>query len=170
MDTERRVLLAIFLTFLVLYAWQALFVKPVSKPAGGATSTPAAGTTPGRGTASAPGTGPAAVAPQSAPPVPAQTPEAPPPNVATVVGDTGERDIHVETEDVVAVFTNRGARLKSWQLKHYFDRDRHQQEFVDTEIPSQPLPFSLRTPDDGVNGTLNGALYAVSGAPTGVAS
>ena len=33
---ERRVLLAIFLSFLVLYVWQALFVKPVPKPAAGA--------------------------------------------------------------------------------------------------------------------------------------
>ena len=32
---ERRVLLAIFLAFLVLYVWQALFVKPVPKPAAG---------------------------------------------------------------------------------------------------------------------------------------
>ena len=29
---ERRVLLAIFLAFLVLYVWQAVFVKPVPKP------------------------------------------------------------------------------------------------------------------------------------------
>jgi hypothetical protein len=32
---ERRVLLAIFLAFLVLYTWQALFVKPVPKPISG---------------------------------------------------------------------------------------------------------------------------------------
>jgi len=32
---ERRVLLAIFLAFLVLYTWQALFVKPVPKPVTG---------------------------------------------------------------------------------------------------------------------------------------
>jgi hypothetical protein len=29
---ERRVLLAIFLSFIVLYVYQALFVKPVPKP------------------------------------------------------------------------------------------------------------------------------------------
>ena len=29
---ERRVLVAIFLSFIVLYAYQALFVKPVPKP------------------------------------------------------------------------------------------------------------------------------------------
>ena len=48
---ERRVLLAIFLAFLVLYVWQALFVKPVPKPlpAGNARNHPA--TTTGAGTA-----------------------------------------------------------------------------------------------------------------------
>jgi len=38
---EKRVLVAIFLSFLVLYVYQALFVKPVPKPQGttAATST-----------------------------------------------------------------------------------------------------------------------------------
>ncbi len=36
-----------------------------------------------------------------------------------LVGDTAEHDIRVETNDLIAVFTNRGARLKSWRLKHY---------------------------------------------------
>src|SRR6185436_5320082 len=49
-------------------------------------------------------------------------------------------------------------RLKSWRLKHYFDREHQPQELIDTEIPSQPLPFSLRTPDEAVTGKLNGAL------------
>ena len=31
---ERRVLVAIFLSFLVLYVYQALFVKPVPRPVG----------------------------------------------------------------------------------------------------------------------------------------
>ena len=35
---ERRVLVAIFLSFIVIYAWQAFFVKPVPKPAAVATS------------------------------------------------------------------------------------------------------------------------------------
>jgi hypothetical protein len=37
------------------------------------------------------------------------------------VADAAEEDVTVETETVTAVFTNRGAVLKSWKLKHYLD-------------------------------------------------
>src|SRR5216683_5675637 len=107
---ERRVLLAIFLAFLVLYAWQALFVKPAPKAVAGKASV---GTTPA----------PPAQAGSSTAPQPATPPPQPPetPAAATVVGDTSEHDVRVETPIVVAVFTNRGARLKSWRLKRYRD-------------------------------------------------
>ena len=39
---ERRVLLAIFLSFLVLYVYQALVVKPTPKPPGATLTTPSA--------------------------------------------------------------------------------------------------------------------------------
>ena len=37
----------------------------------------------------------------------------------------------METGDVIAVFTNRGARLKSWRLKHYLDDEKQPQELVE---------------------------------------
>src|SRR5262249_52742811 len=89
---------------------------------------------------------------------------------APVVSETAERDIRVETRDVVAVFTNRGARLKSWRLKHFLDSNKQPQELVEQNLPTQPLPFTLRTPNDALTATLNGALYAVSGAPSEAAS
>ena len=62
-----------------------------------------------------------------------------------LVGETAERDVRVETRDVIAVFTNRGARLKSWRLKHYLDQ---QQAAAGARrarrSPTQPLPFTLR--------------------------
>ena len=62
------------------------------------------------------------------------------------------------------MFTNRGARLKSWRLKHYLDQ-AGAAAGARREQPAQPLPFSLRTGDDSrSNGTLNAALYTVSGA------
>jgi YidC/Oxa1 family membrane protein insertase len=167
---ERRVLLAIFLSFLVLYVYQALIVKP--KPAdavanGTSSSTPAstasettgaAGTVAGANPNSA---NPADTNPQSPTPghsaVPAAKPE---------VGDTAERDIRIENADVVATFTNRGARLKSWKLKKYFDHRRQPQELVE-QLPNQPLPFTLKTANDAVNATITNALYTVSGEPTG---
>src|SRR5712671_5626000 len=110
---ERRVLLAIFLCFVVLYGYQALFVKPVPKTAatvaGGAAGSPAQ--TSGAPASAAAGTAPAA---------PAQTLSATPaPGTTSVVGDADERDVRIETPHAVAVFTNRGARLKSWRLKQY---------------------------------------------------
>jgi YidC/Oxa1 family membrane protein insertase len=156
---ERRVLLAIFLAFIVLYTWQALFVKPVPKPApqapGAASSAPSgSGATPAPST---PSNASSAVA--AAPAVPAASSDA-----APVVSETGERDVRVETRDVIAVFTNRGARLKSWRLKHFFDANKQPQELIEQNVPTQPLPFTLRVPNDAVTATLNAALYTVSGA------
>src|SRR5689334_6511690 len=100
---ERRVLVAIFLSFIVLYAYQAFVVKPAPKPA------------PGSATTAAKGTQPAAAGPSAT--KTAAAPVAAAPAAAALVGDSAERDVRVETRDVIAVFTNRGARLKSWRLK-----------------------------------------------------
>ncbi len=158
---ERRVLLAIFLAFIVLYTWQALFVKPVPKPAAGsATTTTAAsgpaGITPAGTTAEDPGTVTPVVAKTSAP------------LAAALVADTAEREVRVETRDVIAVFTNKGARLKSWRLKHYLDQQKQPQELIE-HLPLQPLPFTLRASTDTVTTTLNDGLYTVSGAPAATA-
>ena len=161
---ERRVLLAIFLAFLVLYAWQALFVKPVPKPAGAnAASTSTGVATPGN----------AAAQPASPAQAPASTLDGPAtaganttPAAAPLVADTAEHEVRVETRDVIAVFTNRGARLKSWRLKHYLDPQGQPQELVE---PEMTLPFTLRTTNNALDTTLNGALYTVSGAPLATA-
>src|SRR5688572_19690531 len=98
---ERRVLLAIFLCFLVLYVWQALIVKPVPEPAPGtppattAGGLPVPGGTPPSSTSSTstPGPLPSPEASSTDPVVPAATP---------VVGETTEREIRVETDSVIA--------------------------------------------------------------------
>jgi YidC/Oxa1 family membrane protein insertase len=151
---ERRVLLAIFLAFLVLYVWQALFVKPIPNPAQG---------TPPMSSSTAPA---APVAePVATPARPAESEKPTAPAAAPLVADRAERDVRVETRDVVAVFTNRGARLKSWRLKRYLDQQRQPQEIVENQLNGQPLPFSLRTENDALTATVNDALYTVAGAP-----
>src|SRR6266850_6807345 len=154
---ERRVLLAIFLSFLVLYLYQALVVKPVPKPV----ITPSSQTAAGNAT-------PPAAADSVTSPAPAVPPPAAPaiPTAEPIVADAEERDIRVETRDVIAVFTNRGARLKSWRLKRYFDQEGKPQEIVENKLSSQPLPFTLRTTDEETTTALNGGLYTVSGAPS----
>jgi YidC/Oxa1 family membrane protein insertase len=160
---ERRVLIAIFLSFIVLYLYQAMVVKPVPKPVEGvAVTSPAASTTPPNPTGQAAPARPETVAQPAAPSAPSAT---------TLVGDAAEHDLRVETRDIVAVFTNRGARLKSWRLKHFFNAEGQPLELVATALAStHPLPFSLRTPDDAVTTTLNSALYQVSGVPAGTAA
>ena len=157
---ERRVLLAIFLAFLVLYTWQAVFVKPVPKPAPGANATASASAT---GTTSG-AAATASVAVSTAQPGPGADPKPAAPLAAALVAETAERDVRVETRDVIAVFTNKGARLKSWRLKRYLDQQHQPQELIE-HLPSQPLPFTLRTGNDATTATVNDGLYTVSGAP-----
>src|SRR5689334_12575845 len=126
---ERRVLLAIFLAFLVLYAWQALFVKPVPKPGAASTSpTSAAATTPGSEAGARTATPASASLPE--PDSAATASAAAPPSATPLVADPAERDVRVETRDVIAVFTNRGARLKSWRLKRYRNQQSEPQELI----------------------------------------
>src|SRR5207249_10074793 len=100
---ERRVLLAIVLSFLVLITFQQLVEKPARRPAsaGGSSATR---TEPSSAplTGVAPATNPTAP-PPAAPEIPAS---------AALVGDANERELRIETRDIAAVLTNRGARLK----------------------------------------------------------
>ena len=157
---ERRVLVAIFLSFAVLYAYQTLVVRPAPGRPGGQ-SAPAT---------TAPGTGPAS-SPSTVPSAPAGALEQPPatessPAATPLIGESSERDVRVETREVIAIFTNRGARLKSWRLKRFLDQQQEPQELVATDLAgTKPLPFSLRTPGKALTATLNGAIYAVSELP-----
>ncbi|MGE0705035.1 MAG: membrane protein insertase YidC [Vicinamibacterales bacterium] len=159
---ERRVLLAIFLAFLVLYGYQMLLVPPPPQPAETATQpVPAAA-------ASATESQPAQTA---APPSVAVAPEAATSEAEPLVSDTTERPIRVETPTVVATFTNRGARLQSWRLKNYLDASGQPQELIpEPTAAGHPLPLSLRADDEALTATLNSALYRVSGAPSGSAT
>ena len=122
---ERRVLIAIFLSFIVLYAYQALVVKPTPKTVSpGAVSSHVL---PKGAGAAAGGAATSPAAPAEQPPRGNETAS------ATVVGDTTERDIRIETRDVIAVFTNRGARLKSWRLKKYRDQQMQPQELIENQ-------------------------------------
>jgi YidC/Oxa1 family membrane protein insertase len=151
---ERRVLFAIVASFLVIYIWQALFIRP-----------PAPSTTPSAPSSSTPATG---AQQQGALPAeaPSAAPPAPTPSAAPVVAATEEQEIRVDTQRITAIFTNRGARLKSWRLKLYKDQSGAPLELVEQNLAAtQPLPFSIRVADETMTHTLNSALYKVSGAP-----
>jgi YidC/Oxa1 family membrane protein insertase len=147
---ERRVLIALFLSFLVLYAYQTFFSRPAPKPASTATTA----------TSSSTGSTPAPPSASEAIPSPSNAPAAP--AATSLVGESSGRDVTVETPHVIAVFTNRGGRLKSWKLKAYRDRNGDPLELIDPLLAnSHPLPFSLSVPDGQTTATLNTALYSV---------
>ncbi len=151
---ERRVLLAISLSFVVLFLFQRFF--PAPEPAPSTPATTAAPATPGALTA--PG---ALVAPGAAPAPATAPPPAAAPAVAAVTADTTEREFVIETEFVSAVFTNRGARLKRWALKKHRNNAGQPVDLIPSETGTQPLPFSLATGDAAQTARLNGELYAV---------
>jgi YidC/Oxa1 family membrane protein insertase len=150
---ERRFFLAILLSFVVLYAYQALFVPPPSRvTTGGSTISPV----------------PAAE--QASPPEvsPSQQGAAAPPVEAPVAGNEREREIVVETSTIQAVLTNQGGRVLRWRLKEYRDQSGNLVDLVPTDVPAdQPRPFSLVVGDPALEKRINNALYRVSGDQDG---
>jgi YidC/Oxa1 family membrane protein insertase len=160
---ERRVFIAILLSFGVLYLYQAILPPPPPVPV--AVTPPATTAAP---PASTPAASPSAA---TAAPAPATTPagdvvQASP--VAAVTGESAERQVTVDTQTVEAVFSNRGGRLLHWRLKGYRDQSGTPVDLVPTEVPAaQAVPFSLRLPDRQLTARLNTALYRVSGDVAG---
>ncbi len=155
---ERRLLLAIVLTFIVLTAYQWLVPSPPASPA--AAGSPA--TAPAEQAAG----GSAAQAPAAATPAPAPAP-AQLPAVETLTADTAERTITVDNGLVHAVFSNRGATLDSWLLSGYPGPDGKPIDLVPHEVPpNQPKPFSLELDDASKSARLNGALFTTSSGAT----
>jgi YidC/Oxa1 family membrane protein insertase len=147
---ERRVLLAVLLSFVVLYGYQLLFPPP-PEPKPATTGQPAAPS------ATAPASPQSAQAPtaeavgQASPPTNSNTPE------------VSGRDIVVENAAVRAVFTTRGGALKSWRLKKYRDPAGEPLELIATHAPpGTPLPFTLATDDAAVSNTLASAAFTPS--------
>jgi YidC/Oxa1 family membrane protein insertase len=156
---ERRVLLAVVLSFLVLYAYQALFVPP--PPAG---REPTSAAAPSEGLGGPDGAARESAAGAVAVEAPAQAlPEAP--QAQALVSEPTERQIIVETATLEATFSNQGARVVHWRLKDYRDETGAPLDLVPSDLPaSRPSPFALRVDDPTLNRRLNAAIYRVVGA------
>ena len=155
---EKRLLVAILLSFLVLYGYQVLVQKPAMEKAKREAPAAAAGSA----------AAPAGTAGSGAPATLSAAPAAPVVLAAPLVADREERDIVVETQAVRAVFTNRGARLKSWQLKTYRDLQKKPQELVATYMPDyRARPFDLKVDDAAANAALKLALFKASADDSG---
>lgn len=144
---EKRAFIAVALSLLILVLYQEWVSRYYGAP-------PPAPNTPKEVDKPAPSVVPAPVTP------------AKPPPVALPSGETG-KEIRVDTENYVALFTTQGARLKSFKLKKYLtsvDENSPPVEIV-TSAPGVPLPLGINwqaatapTPYDD-----SGLLYGVQG-------
>jgi len=147
---ERRLLLAVALSLLVLTAYQLVFA-PAPRPS------PAAAGAPAGSPAASPGVSPSAEPSAAAvPPVPRPTP-----SPVARVADERERRVEVQGEDLLVAFANKGARLLSWKLEHYHDgRGRPEEMVLAVGEGSQSL--DLETGDAEVDARLRAALFRPS--------
>jgi YidC/Oxa1 family membrane protein insertase len=146
---EKRVLLAVILSFVVLYGYQALFQPPKPAPKPQPSAAPAA-------PATTPTPAPAKPAAETAAAQPAL-------EAAPVVADTQERDVRVESDAVSALFSTRGGVLKSWRLKKYQDPSGQPLELVPQDVPEgTKRPFALTVEDAATSAVLQQALFRPS--------
>ena len=145
---ERRVLIAVLLSFLVLYGYQAMFPPP-PEPKPAQTSKTAAA--------------PNASGPTQSNPTPSVQGERPPDAAApAAVAAAPAREIEIDNADVHAVFTTRGAVLRSWKLKKYRDDNGQPLEIIAGHAPADsPLPFTLAVDDPALSATLATAPFTV---------
>jgi len=94
------------------------------------------------------------------------------PAATPAVAAAVETDTTVENERYKIVFTNRGAQVKSWILKGYYDtggyKGGHPLDLVQPQVAARfGYPLSLFTYEPALTTQLNQALYqvATSGAP-----
>ena len=155
---EKRVLLAVALSFLVLTAYRAFLPAPPPKPVAATAGT-------GGTVAAAPSS---AAVPQAAAPAPTNTAapstDATPVSTAgATVADASEREIVVTTNLVKAVFSNRGGVLKHWTLLHYADHEGKPADLIPAGLPpTMARPFSLRLADPQRNAVVNTVLYQIT--------
>jgi YidC/Oxa1 family membrane protein insertase len=149
---EKRVLIAVLLSFLVLYVYQTLMPTPPEqkKPveaSKAATAPNASAPVPPNASSTVKGSTPAPVSAAAAP-----TESAAP-----------ARDLVIDNASVHGVFTSRGGVLKMWQLKKYHDPDGHPLEMIAGHAPADaPLPFTVSADDPALSARLATATYAVS--------
>ncbi len=158
---ERRVFIAILLSFSVLYAYQAFLAPPplapqVQQVAPVPSDRPATEGSTGQIEANSP----IQAAQLNLAPAVSEVAS----GVEALITETGGREITVETRAIEAVFSNVGGRVLHWRLKGYRDPSGAQVDLVPSSLSAdQPAPFSLRVQDSVVTRRLNSAIYRATG-------
>jgi YidC/Oxa1 family membrane protein insertase len=161
---ELRIVVASLLSLVVILLWAKFFgPKPptnlpqANRPAQTAPAAPGSGTpsTPSPSAKNTPGAKPPATSISGV--VQAATPPK---------ADTEERTIVVENDLYRVEFSNRGAVVKSWQLKHYMDDSKPPRvlDLVHPDAAQQTggWPFAVALNDPEQESAANGALYQIS--------
>jgi YidC/Oxa1 family membrane protein insertase len=148
---QTRVVIASALSLAVIVVWSLLY-RP-APPAPGAGNAPASSSATAATPAGAGVSQPAAVSVAAA-----ASPNA--------VGDTAEKTIVVESGLYRIELSNRGAVVRSWQLKKYNDANKPPKQlnlvYAETSQEVGNWPFSLQLADAQIEQTVNRALYRAS--------
>jgi YidC/Oxa1 family membrane protein insertase len=150
---EKRLILAIVLSFLVLALYQLVFLK--SKPQSEPLVQPqTAVQTPVQPAETAPKPEEAEAPPETPPPAPPAFDEA---------KAQAEQQIIVDTSLYQAVWSNRGSSLRSWKLKKHLDENKEELELVSRRAAEVgKYPFFLETQDAGLDSAANASLFIPS--------
>lgn len=142
---EKRLLLAIVLSFGVLFLYQLVFKptqKPVSELAADIEKAPEQ---------------------KPVPELPVKPPETPTEQEFQAAEAEAEQDIVVETPLYRAVWNNRGAQLESWRLKEYKNDNQENLELISAlSAKLGRYPFLLLTDDAEFDNMINTARYTFS--------
>lgn len=156
MSMETRLLIAFLMMGAVLFLTPYFYKQQQPAPAAKKTDTPAA-----------------AAKPQTQAPAaaPAATPAAahPTPVVPGAISAPTEQTYTVETKVYRVVFSNRGAVVKSWQLKQYKDTKGAIVDLVNgVSAPKTGYPFQILFKDQKPAVNLDQALYSVTPSADGL--
>ena len=162
--TERRLLVAIALTFLVILAFEPILKKyfpQLAPPPAKTESVTKPGTQPQASPTSSAGAS-AANANSAASGQRAKAKNTPEPAVPEEQA-ASESETVVENDLYRITFTNRGAQVKSWVLKKYKDDQGKPLDLVNSATaPKYGYPLSLWTYDATLRSTLSSQLYVAS--------
>ena len=153
---EKRLLFAIVLSFLVIFLYQAVFMKRPPQP-----ETPKGDTPLELTQAPEPKAEPEPIESQPAKKQPQAAQESPPSQADfTPTSEQAEEQIVIDTAMFQAVWSNKGGVLRSWRLREHKDDGGEDLELVSTQ--SQEInryPFSLLTEDPDFDTLINNSLY-----------
>ena len=155
---EKRLILAIVLSFLILFLFQLIFVKPQPAP-----PVPAETGTETAAVESQPASGERQENEKSLPPGQMA-------GTGEVITSDREQEITIDTPLYAATWSNKGGVLKSWKLKNQLKKipsqknpEREPLDLVpDSALATGLFPFSLQLAAEDLNNLANNSLYRVN--------